>query len=123
MITLGPLKEREKAEKLFSEHNIEFNDNRNCLTAFDGEKIIGLSFYELDSEKMTVLAIEPTGDLGLADGILRSTLHIAAERSVMKAYYADTISEDFLNKLGFIKNKQEKLLDIDKLFKSCCSCK
>ena len=123
MITLGPLKEREKAEKLFLEHNIEFNDNRNCLTAFDGEKIIGLSFYELDSEKMTVLAIEPTDDLGLADGILRSTLHIAAERSVMKAYYADTISEDFLNKLSFIKNKQEKLLDIDKLFKSCCSCK
>lgn len=123
MITLGPLKDRNKAQKLFLEHNIDFNDNRNCLTAFDGKEIIGLSFYELDKEKMVILAIEPTNDLSLADGILRSTLHIAAERSVMCAFYADTVSEEFLNKLGFIKNKEEKTLDIDKLFKSCCSCK
>ena len=123
MITLGPLRDRNEAEKLFTQHNIEFNDNRNCLTAFDGKEIIGLSFYELDKEKMTVLKVLPTDDLGLADGILRSTLHIATERSVMKAYYAETVSEEFLKKLGFIKNEQEKLLDIDKLFKSCCSCK
>ena len=123
MITLGPLKDRNEAEKLFKQNNIEFKDNRNCLTAFDGKEIIGLSFYELDKEKMTVLAVLPNDDLGLADGILRSTLHIAAERSVMKAYYADTVSEEFLNKLGFIKDQNEKLLDIDKLFKSCCSCK
>ena len=49
----------------------------------------------------------------LADGILRSALHIAAERSIMDARYAENASEELFEKLGFVKNKEEKQLDIE----------
>ena len=76
----------------------------------------------MDNEKITVKYIEPLDDISLADGILRSTLHVAAEHGVLNAFYEDTVPYDFLNKIGFIKDELEKRLDIDKLFKSCCNC-
>ncbi len=123
MLTLAPLKEKSEIESIFKELNFEFNEFSGVLTAFDGKEVIGKSLYYLDSEKITVIFIEPISDIPLADGILRSTLHIAAERSIMNAFYAETLPESFLKRIDFIKSKEEKSLQIDKLFKSCCSCK
>ena len=123
MLTLAPLKEKSEIESIFKELNFEFNEFSGVLTAFDGKEVIGKSLYYLDSEKITVIFIEPISDIPLADGILRSTLHIAAEKSIMKAYYEVSLPESFLEKIDFIKSKEEKSLQIDKLFKSCCSCK
>ena len=75
----------------------------------------------MTNKKITVNYIEPQADLGLADGILRSTLHVAAERSIMNAFYGGNI-EEIIKNLNFVKNVEEKTLDIDKLFSSCCSC-
>ncbi len=121
MLYLGPVNDAE-ARKYFAERNIVFNENSKCVSCKDGQDVIGLCLFELDKEKITVKYIEPTEDILLADGILRSSLHVAAERGIMNAFYTDTVSEDFLKKIGFIKNAEEKRLDIDKLFKSCCGC-
>ena len=121
MLYLGPVNDAE-ARKYFAERNIVFNENSKCVSCKDGQDVIGLCLFELDKEKITVKYIEPTEDIFLADGILRSSLHVAAERGIMNAFYTDTVSEDFLKKTGFIKNAEEKRLDIDKLFKSCCGC-
>lgn len=123
MITLGPVRNIEKTKKLFEERNIPWCGDSDCVAAMNGDEVLGLCLYNLDKEKMTVLHIEPLEDVALADGILRSTLHVAAERNIMKAFYGDTVPEDFLRKIAFIKNTQEKTLDMDKLFKSCCDCK
>ncbi len=123
MLTLSVLKDKEKAAELFKKNGIEQNENSLCLLATDGKEDFGFSLFDITKEKAVVRYIEPLKDLSLADGILRSTLHIAAERFVMKAYYADTVPEDFFEKLGFIKNKEDKSLNIDKLFMSCASCK
>ena len=123
MIFLAPIKEKEEIERLFKAKNFVYNEFSGCLAAKDGEEVLGLCLYYLDGEKMTVLHIEPTNDIAFADGILRSTLHVATEKSIMKAYYTNTVSEEFLNKIGFVKDSNEKTLDTDKLFKSCCSCK
>ena len=122
MLYLGPVKEKSEIKRLFEERNFVFSDKSGCLTAKSGDEVIGLSLYELDSESMTVLHIEPVTDVALADGILRSTLHIACENGVMTAYYADTLPLDFLKKINFIKSESEKTLLVDKLFKSCCGC-
>lgn len=122
MITLGPVKDREYIKNLFCEKGLVADEYSGLVVARDKEEILGLALYELDGSKMTVLYIEPLEDIAFADGILRSTLHVAAERGIMDAFYAETLPEDFLNKLGFIKNRKEKRLDIDKLFKSCCGC-
>ena len=123
MLTLSVLKDKEKTKELFEKNGIEQNENSLCLIASDKEKDYGFSLFDITKEKMVVKYIEPLDDLGLADGILRSTLHIACERFVMNAYYAETLPESFLEKLSFIKNKEEKSLNIDKLFMSCSSCK
>lgn len=121
MITLK--EEKNKAETLFLENNISYNENSSCLVAADKDEILGFCLFDIDNKRMLIKYIEPLNDVFLADGVLRSTLHIAAERGVMNAFYEDTVSAEFLKKIGFIKNENEKSLDIDKLFKSCCDCK
>ena len=121
MITLK--EEKNKAETLFLENNISYNESSSCLIAADGEEILGFCLFDIDDKKMLVKYIEPLNDVFLADGVLRSTLHIAAERGIINTFYDGTVSDEFLKKIGFIKDEKEKSLDIDKLFKSCCDCK
>ena len=123
MVTLSVLKDKEKTARLFSEKGIEQNENSLCLVAFDGKNDLGISLFDITKDKAIIKYIEPLNDVSLADGILRSTLHIAAERFVMNVFYdGETVPEDFFEKLGFIKDKQEKSLNMDKLFMSCGSC-
>lgn len=122
MLTLAPLKDKEEIKKVFDEKKIEFDDDSGAVTAVCGNDTLGLCLYNLTDESITIMYIEPLTDIPLADGILRSTLHVAAERSIMKAYYAETVPQDFLETIKFIKSYQDKTLDIDKLFKSCCNC-
>ncbi len=122
MLTLSVLKDAQRVKELFEKCGIEQNENSACLLATDGKKDFGFSLFDITKEKMVIKYIEPLDDLGLADGILRSTLHIACERFVMKAYYEDTVPESFFEKLQFIKDKDEKSLNIDKLFMSCSNC-
>ena len=121
MISLAPLKNIDEIKSFFEKQKLEYNEFSGCVTAKNGDEILGFCLYDL-SDKMIIRHIEPMNDLALADGILRSTLHVAAEKSIMKAFYADTVSEEFFEKLQFIKDKAEKSLDIDKLFQSCCNC-
>lgn len=122
MLTLAPISDKVQIESIFNEKGIALSEFSGCVTAKNGDDVLGLCLYELDLKKITVHYIEPLNDIPLADGILRSTLHVAAERSVMNAFYADTVPEAFLKTIGFIKNADDKSLDIDKLFKSCCDC-
>ena len=122
MLSLAPMSNKSEIAEIFSQKGITYNNFCGCVTALCGDELLGLCLYELDTEKMTVLYIEPLSDIFLADGILRSTLHVAAERGVMNAFYGSSMDEDFLSKIGFIKEKDEKRLDIDKLFQSCCGC-
>lgn len=122
MLFLAPMNNREEIKNIFSQKNISFNEFSGCVTAKNGDEVLGFCLYDLDTKKITVHYIEPLDDVALADGILRSTLHVAAERSVMNAFYSDTVPENFLNMIGFIKNTDDKSLDIDKLFGGCQSC-
>lgn len=122
MLTLGPIKEKSEIKSVFEEKGFVFSENSGCVKAKNAEKTEGICLYELTKEKITILYIEPIKDIPLADGILRSTLHVAAQRSIMDAFYANEMNEEFLEKIGFIKSKKDKSLDIDKLFKSCCGC-
>ena len=121
MLTLFPMDNKKEIEALFASKSLEFCSNSGCVVCKNGEEILGFCLFDL-TDKMVIRYIEPLSDIALADGILRSTLHVAAERFVMDAFYADSVPEDFLEKTDFIKNKSEKRIDIDKLFKSCCNC-
>lgn len=121
MLSLFPLTDKNEIKKFFEEKNLDVTDNSGCVLCKNGEEILGLCLYEL-SDKMIIRHIEPLSDIALADGILRSTLHVATENFVIDSFYADTVPEEFFEKIGFIKNKSEKRLNTDKLFTSCQSC-
>lgn len=120
MITVSPEKDKSLVEKLFSQNGVAVGEFSSAVIAKFGDEILGYCLYDLEERKITVHKISPENDIMLADGILRSALHVAAERSVMNAYYSNSASETLFEKLCFIKSKEEKTLDIDKLFGGCC---
>ena len=89
------------------------------ITATDKEIELGYCLYRLDKKTITVFVVEPQNDIPLADGILRSALHVAAENFVLDAFYSDCAPIELFEKLCFIKNLEEKRLNIDKLFGGC----
>lgn len=119
MITVSPEKDRSLVEKLFSENGVATSDFSSAVIAKFGDEILGYCLYELEERRITVHKISPEDDIMLADGILRSALHVAAERSIMDAHYSAFAPETLFEQLGFIKDKSEKTLDIDKLFGGC----
>lgn len=120
MIALAPLSDREEISRLFSENGLDFTQNSGCVSAKCGEEVLGFCLYDLDKNGIIIYKIVPENDLSLADGILRSTLHVAAERSIMNAFYSGGDTEKLCDKLDFIKDRSEKSLKINKLFESCC---
>lgn len=119
MITLLPEKEKNTVKKIFDSKNIEYTDNSGCVTAKFGEEVLGMCLYYLDKKSMTILHIEPTDDIMLLDGILRSTIHVATESFVLDVRYGEKTDERIFEKLDFIKDKTTRSLDVDKLFKGC----
>lgn len=119
MITVSPEKDREIVKKLFLDNGLQFNEFSSCVIARFGEEVLGFCLYELDSKTITVHKVSPNDDIMLADGILRSALHVAAERSIMDARYSNLADEELFLKLQFVKDKEAKTLDIDKLFGGC----
>lgn len=119
MISVLPSKDKEEIYALFNKHNLETDEFSGCVIARMGETVLGYCLYRLDNKTITVFAVEPQADIMLADGILRSALHVAAENFVLDAYYNDNAPIDLFKKLDFIKNADEKRLNIDKLFGGC----
>jgi hypothetical protein len=119
MVSVLLLNDEKKVTKLFSNAAIRKNENSACMAAFCGEEMLGFCLFDMDKKSIIIRYIEPVGDFPLADGILRSTLHLAAQRGITNAFYEDTVPQDFLLKTGFIKETEQKSLDIDKLFGGC----
>lgn len=122
MITVTVPQDKNEIKELYKKSNINYTENFSAVVAKFGEELLGYCLFELTEKGITVFCLEPQDDLSLADGVLRSALHVAAERSLMDARYNDTAPEEIFAKLGFIKNKDEKTLDIDKLFGGCKCC-
>ena len=118
MITVAPLNDKKEISEFFKKAGYDYDENSGCVLASAGKETLGFCLYRLYSKGITVLCITPEDDLPLADGILRATLHVAAERSAMDARY-DGKCEVLFDKLGFILDKNEKKLDIDRLFRGC----
>lgn len=123
MIQVSPLKTEDEIKAFFESKNIEYSFCAGVTVAKSDDEELGYCAYYLEKDKITVIKIEPQNDIMLADGILRSALHIADNRGIEAAYFTDDSYFSLFNKLDFIKNEQEKSLKIEKLHESCCSCK
>ena len=122
MIVLKPTEDKNLIKQYYDKASIPFSDNANLLLATVGQEVLGFCLFDIN-DVLTVYKIEPMNDLPLLDGVLRSTLHVGCERGKNDAFYAESAPEAVFEALGFVKNKAEKRLEVDKLFKSCCGCK
>lgn len=122
MITVLPVKDRNEIEYYFKKYSVEFTCNSGVSVAAAGEEVLGCCLYDIDDEKITIRLIVPDNDIMLADGILRSALHIADFRGINNAFYSNHSQVSIYKTLDFIKNEQEMSLKIEKLHESSCSC-
>ncbi len=122
MITVIPIKDKAEIEKFYTEYNQPFNENSGVTEARNGDKFLGCCLYEIDNDKIVINFITPEEDIMLADGILRSALHIGDFRGITNAFYSKSAPESLFRKLNFIKNEQEMSLKIEKLHESSCCC-
>ncbi len=120
MISVIPVEDRDRIAELFQQNGIAFCEISSAVEASDGHESLGYCLFDLSQKGILVHTLEPREDAFLADGILRSALHVAAERSAMDARYATTAPEQLLKNLGFVQEGKEGVLDIDLLFRGCC---
>lgn len=122
MIKVTPINDSTYLSDFCAENGIEFMKNRGVTVAKDGKEMLGFCAYILTDDSITVTHLYPEDDVMLADGILRSALHIADFRGITNAFYTDKAPVKLFSLLEFIKNDEEKTLKIEKLHESCCSC-
>ncbi|MBE6787262.1 MAG: hypothetical protein E7537_02830 [Ruminococcaceae bacterium] len=119
MITLKTIEDTKQIKLFYTKENLEFNEFSNCLCAKDGEEVLGYCLFDIKGAQMIIRAINPQDDLMLLDGVLRSTLHIAASRNLEEAVAIEKSPLDIFKTLGFLK--EDNKLNIAKLYESGCS--
>ena len=122
MLKILPINEKEKIIYFYQQENLSYNDNSGIVVASFCEEILGYAAFDLFDDKIIITEISPLNDIMLADGILRSALHIADYRGINEAFYSNEKLTLLLNKLDFIKDTQKMSIKIEKLHESCCSC-
>lgn len=123
MIKIQPLCDSKSVEDICKKVGITYSSLTHGATMIDGEERLGFSIFDVNKGFAVIRWLEPVKDLSLADGMLRSTIHIALEQQCASVYYDDTAPEAIFEQLGFILNNQTKQLNTHKLFESCCECK
>ena len=122
MIEIHPLRDKEKLAKLYVDSNVKMNENSMAVVCADGEDVLGFCLFDMLADSLVVHSLEPQNDLMLLDGILRSALHVGVENGIMSAFYSEKAPKDVFSKLKFIKNEENRELNVDKLFSSCKNC-
>ena len=122
MIEIKTVQAYDELKKIYADRKIEFTDFCMAIKAKDGDVDVGICLFLLKPDGIYIKDIEPKDDLLLADGVLRSALHVAVFHNVNNAYYESTAPVDVFKKLDFILDVDNKTLNINKLFESCCSC-
>ena len=93
------------------------------LKAEDKGEIIGFCLFRQEKDIFYLLYAQPSDDLMLLDGLVRSMLHIASQRLIGEAYYVSPAPEEQLKKLGFIEDFNSKKLKMLPLLGNCENCK
>lgn len=117
MIEIKIPEDKTITEKLYKDYGI--TQKGDSVIAKSAEDMLGFCLFTVGENEVTIHELEPKDDILMADGILRSALHVASERFAFKAYYDNEKLEDIITKLGFLKEKETKQIDIDKLFRGC----
>ncbi len=119
MISILPTTDRALIRNFYIKHSLPYGENAAAVIAREHTEVLGYCLFDLYDRSVLVRFLTPETDLLLADGILRSALHVAAEHFAMDARYCETAPGELFKKLGFVPAGQDGILDIDLLFRGC----
>ncbi len=122
MICVKPTDNKTLAAKRFQNLGIPFSDNCYCVLAADGDEVLGECLITVENDVVTIHSISPENDIIFFDSMLRSGLHVGIEKGARRAVYTNVKDEENYEILGFVENKANRSLRIDKLFISSCGC-
>ncbi len=123
MIEIKKITDINEVQALCNSVGLNCSDKTLAAAMVDGDERLGFSVFDLLKGYAILRWLEPTDNIALADGMLRSSIHIALQNQCASVYYEDTVSETLLEQLGFVMNREEKRLNTHKLFESCGNCK
>lgn len=106
----------------YDKHGLTVTKNSKLVRAMLGEQCLGYCLFELTGEAATVHWVAPAGDAMLADGLLRSALHVACQNGAVAAYYDNSALEPLFEQIHFLADKAEKRLKLNNLYNGCCHC-
>ena len=104
---------------IFQNLGINHNEISHALKLVEKDEVIGFSLFDMDNESILIKYLSPD-NFSLFDGVLRSTLFIAANKGIMKAFWGEKVDSEKIKKLGFCGNEERREIDITNLFSSCC---
>ena len=122
MITVLTVGDADKLGALYSANGQAVNDFSQAVSAVDTntDEVLGVCLFEITTDKITIGKIVPEADIMLADGLLRSALHVAISRGITAAFFGDSANFDLLKRLNFIGDETEKSLKFEKLTECGC---
>ena len=106
----------------YAKHGLKVTGASKLVRAMLGQQCLGYCLFELSETAATVQVVAPAGDAMLADGLLRSALHVACQHGATAAYYSNPALVPLLEKINFLQNKAEKRLKLNNLYSGCCHC-
>lgn len=108
---------------LYESLNLEYKAENLAIRAMDREDCLGFALFLINGNSETVFAVEPKEDRMLADGLLRSALHVGCERGITEAFYSGDEYVELYERIDFVEDKEQKRLKLQNLFTDCCACK
>lgn len=90
--------------------------------AVSGESVDGYIIYEFDGDAVKIYDANSNFDIMLLDGLVRSSLFLAAMSGIEKAVFETKDKADFIS-LGFITDSSNVLEPISEKLSSCSGCK
>ena len=123
MLEILVCEDKEKVKALYSSLGIEYKEQYLAIRAIAGEECLGFALFDISGSAETVFAVEPKSDPLLADGLLRSALHVGTERGITEAYFCGNDYVELFEKINFIEDLENKKLKLQNLYSDCCQCK
>lgn len=122
MLEVLACEEREIVQGFYAKHGLPVTAASKLVRAMLGEQCLGYCLFSLKEQTATVHWVAPAGDAMLADGLLRSALHIACRHGATAAYYDNEILEPLFEKINFLQDRETRQLKLNNLYSDCCHC-
>ena len=123
MLQILVCEDKNITENLYQSLNLEYKAEYLAIRAMDREECLGFALFCINEKSEIVFAVEPKEDRLLADGLLRSALHVGCERGIIEAFYSCDDYVELYKKINFIEDVEQNKLKLQNLFTDCCSCK